>query len=64
MPHSPPARRPLSPREREVADLVAQGLRRREIAARLGITRGTVDDTLKLVRLKLGIRRPSAKSRA
>lgn len=34
----------LSPREREVAALVAQGLRNRVIARKLGITEGTVKD--------------------
>lgn len=35
---------PLSPRQREVAELVVAGLRNREIAARLFITVGTVKD--------------------
>lgn len=33
---------PLTPREREIAALVARGLRNKEIASRVGITEGTV----------------------
>jgi DNA-binding CsgD family transcriptional regulator/sugar lactone lactonase YvrE len=45
----------LSPREREVADLVAQGLTNREIAKRLFISERTVDGHLEHVREKLDV---------
>jgi DNA-binding CsgD family transcriptional regulator len=45
----------LSPRQREVADLVAEGRRNREIAERLHISERTVEDTLARVRAKLGV---------
>jgi two-component system nitrate/nitrite response regulator NarL len=45
----------LSPREREVADLVAKGLRNRDIAAALGISEGTVKVHLYRVYERLGI---------
>ena len=48
-------RRPLSPRERELVELVRQGLRNRDIAARLGVTEGTVKVYLHGVFGKLGI---------
>jgi two-component system nitrate/nitrite response regulator NarP len=49
------ARRPLSPRERELVELVRQGLRNRDIAERLGVTEGTVKVYLHGVFGKLGI---------
>jgi two-component system, NarL family, nitrate/nitrite response regulator NarL len=45
----------LSPRERQLAILVAQGLRNREIATELGITEGTVKVYLHSIFDKLGI---------
>lgn len=45
----------LSPREREVAGLVAAGLRRREIADRLVVSQRTVDSHLQRVYQKLGV---------
>ena len=45
----------LTPRERQLAALVAQGLRNREIAARLGITEGTVKVYLHGLYDKLGV---------
>jgi DNA-binding CsgD family transcriptional regulator/sugar lactone lactonase YvrE len=50
---SPPVR--LSPREREVADLVAEGLTNREIAKRLFLSERTVDGHLEHVREKLAV---------
>lgn len=50
------SRRPLSPRERELVELVRQGLRNRDIAERLGVTEGTVKVYLHGVFGKLGIR--------
>lgn len=55
---SPPAASALSalsPREREVADLVITGLRNRDIAAALGITEGTVKVHLYKVYEKLEV---------
>lgn len=45
----------LTPRERKLVQLVAQGLRNREIAAELGITEGTVKVYLHSVFDKLGV---------
>lgn len=45
----------LTPRERELATLVASGLRNREIAARLGISEGTAKLHLYNVYKKLGV---------
>ncbi len=45
----------LTPRERELAALVAQGLRNREIAERMAITEGTIKVYLNTVYTKLGI---------
>src|SRR3989442_5957948 len=45
----------LSPREIEVAAMVAQGLTNREIAARLFISERTVDGHLEHLRDKLGV---------
>jgi DNA-binding CsgD family transcriptional regulator len=56
-----PGRRPadvhtLTAREREVAELVASGLRNREIATRLFISRRTVEASLSRAYAKLGVR--------
>jgi two-component system nitrate/nitrite response regulator NarP len=45
----------LSPRERQLVALVAQGLRNREIATELGITEGTVKVYLHAIFDKLGV---------
>lgn len=50
---------PLTPREREVAVLAAQGLSNEEIARRLGISVKTVKAHLSLVFQKLGVKRRS-----
>lgn len=52
---SGPAPGPLTPRERELVRLVAQGLRNKEIARRLDITEGTVKVHLHNVYQKLGV---------
>jgi len=45
----------LSPRERQLVGLVAQGLRNREIAEQLGVTEGTVKVYLHSIFEKLGV---------
>jgi DNA-binding CsgD family transcriptional regulator len=45
----------LSPRERQVVELQSRGLRYREIAVALGITRETVKTYLVHARLKLDV---------
>ena len=50
------ARRPLTPREREVAALVAAGLSNREIAARLVITERTAEGHVAHILDRLGFR--------
>lgn len=45
----------LTPRERKLVGLVAQGMRNREIAAELGITEGTVKVYLHAIFDKLGV---------
>ncbi|MCB9780273.1 MAG: helix-turn-helix transcriptional regulator [Alphaproteobacteria bacterium] len=56
----PPDRAPawaaaLTPREREVASLVAAGLRNKDIALALGISVGTVKDHVHRVLVKSGL---------
>ncbi|CAA9335800.1 MAG: hypothetical protein AVDCRST_MAG40-2156 [uncultured Gemmatimonadaceae bacterium] len=51
-----PALAALTPREREVLGLVAEGLRDREIAARLSLSEGTVQVHVKNLLRKLGVR--------
>jgi DNA-binding NarL/FixJ family response regulator len=46
---------PLSPRELEVAVLIAHGLTSKEVGARLSIEKGTVDKHLEHIKDKLGI---------
>lgn len=46
----------LSPRERTVATLVAQGLTNREVAARLYLSERTVESHVSAVLTKLGLR--------
>jgi two-component system nitrate/nitrite response regulator NarL len=46
---------PLSPRERQLINLVRQGLRNREIADQLGVTEGTIKVYLHAVFDKLGV---------
>ena len=45
----------LTPRERELVELVRQGLRNRDIAARLGVTEGTVKVYLHAIFDKVGV---------
>jgi two-component system nitrate/nitrite response regulator NarP len=45
----------LTPRERELVDLVRQGLRNRDIGARLGVTEGTVKVYLHAIFDKIGV---------
>ncbi len=56
LPPTPPAGDGLTQREREVALLVADGLRSREVAERLGIASQTVKSHLKTIFDKLGVR--------
>jgi DNA-binding NarL/FixJ family response regulator len=60
---APPARspdvglpEPLSEREREILDLLAQGLSNREIGARLSLAEGTVKNYVTTILQKLGVR--------
>src|SRR5436305_2248375 len=46
---------PLTPRERELVELVRQGLRNRDIAARPGVTEGTVKVYLHSIFDKVGV---------
>ena len=46
----------LTPRQREVADLVSQGCTNREIAARLGIDERSAEGHVERIRLRLGFR--------
>jgi pimeloyl-ACP methyl ester carboxylesterase/DNA-binding CsgD family transcriptional regulator len=46
----------LTPRQREVAALVAEGLTNRDIAGRLGITERSAESHLERIRLRLGFR--------
>jgi DNA-binding CsgD family transcriptional regulator len=50
------ARDPLSPRESEVVDLVAQALTNRQIAAKLHLSERTVETHVRSVLAKLGLR--------
>jgi two-component system nitrate/nitrite response regulator NarP len=47
----------LTPREREVALLVARGLANKEVARHLGLTQGTVKLHVHNIFLKLGMRK-------
>ena len=47
----------LTPREREVLDLIVRGMTDGEIAVRLGISRSTVDAHTSMLRSKLGVKR-------
>ena len=47
---------PLSPREREVVDLVVAGLTNQEIAARLYLSERTVESHVRAALMKLGCR--------
>jgi DNA-binding NarL/FixJ family response regulator len=63
-----PGRRPadrhgLTPRERDVAELVATGLSNREVAARLYVSVRTVEANLSRIYAKLGVRRRGALAR-
>ena len=56
-PRRPPGRGVLSPREREVLQMVAAGFTNREIASRLGVGDETVKTLLGRTFVKLGVRR-------
>jgi pimeloyl-ACP methyl ester carboxylesterase/DNA-binding CsgD family transcriptional regulator len=53
---TPPAPPTLTPRQREVAALVADGLTNREIGRRLGIDERSAEGHLERIRLRLGLR--------
>ncbi len=46
----------LTPRQREIAELVAEGLRVQEIADRLGLSRHTIRNHKQVIYSKLGAR--------
>ena len=46
----------LTPRQREVADLVSRGATNREIATRLGIDERSAEGHVERIRLRLGFR--------
>jgi DNA-binding CsgD family transcriptional regulator len=50
---SPPARSPLTPRETEIAGLVAEGLTNVDIAAKLVLSRRTVESHVDHIKQKL-----------
>ena len=56
-PHAPPPRAidALTPRERQIAFLAAQGLTNRQIGAETGLSINTVSNHLKRVYAKLGV---------
>jgi DNA-binding NarL/FixJ family response regulator len=54
--HSAPAEKSLSPREREVLQLLAEGKTSKDIAATLHIALPTVETHRKQIMTKLGIR--------
>jgi non-specific serine/threonine protein kinase len=56
MPAPVPATNPLTPREQEVAVLIAEGLTNREIGERLVISEWTVDTHVRHILAKLGLR--------
>ncbi|GAB3905124.1 hypothetical protein GCM10027612_74140 [Microbispora bryophytorum subsp. camponoti] len=51
----PAGRRPLTERERQIAGLVSEGLKNREIADRLYVTQKTVEMHLSRIFAKLGV---------
>ncbi len=53
-----PRTTPLSPRERQVADLVAQGYTNTAIARRLGISPQTVKNHISNIYDKMNLRQP------
>ena len=55
---------PVSPREREIAELIAQGLTNREIADRLTISIRTVESHIYNARIKLDARNRHELARA
>jgi DNA-binding CsgD family transcriptional regulator len=54
--HEPTRTPTLTPRQREVAALVAEGLTNREIGRRLGIDERSAEGHLERIRLRLGFR--------
>ncbi len=62
--HASPRRNPLSPREREVLDLVSRGLAAKQVAGQLGISEKTVEHHKGRIFRKLDVPNQAAAVRA